>query len=232
MKKIDENGRYDNNEKLHIATDCIILGFEEQKLKLLLFKRKIEPMKGEWSLIGSSIRLNEDIDAAAQRILKESTGLDKVFMQQLKTYGKKNREPGCRFISIAYYALINIPDHVMDETKEYDARWFEIDEVPNLILDHDEMVKDAFLQLKQDARHKPIGLKLLPEKFTFTQLQKLYEAIFRTEFDERNFRKKVGSLKMLKKLNEKDKSTSRKGAFLYKFNMGRYEKSLKLGHIF
>lgn len=220
------------DEKMHVATDCIIFGFDHQKLKLLLFKRKEKPMKGEWSLIGSTVQLNEDIDVAAQRILKESTGLEKVFMEQLKTYGKKDREPDFRFISIAYYALINIHEHEVGDIEKYDATWFEIDNLPKLILDHGKMVNDALFQLQQMARNEPIGFKLLPEKFTFPQLQNLYEEIFRVKFDERNFRKKVRSLNILQKLNEKDKSTSRKGAFLYKFNVKKYNKSLKLRHIF
>lgn len=153
-------------------------------------------------------------------------------MQQLKTYGKKDREPGCRFISVAYYALINIPERFPEDTQEYTACWFEIDKVPELILDHEEMVKDALFQLKKDARHAPIGLKILPEKFTFPQLQKLYEAILKTEFDERNFRKKVLSQKVIKKLNEKDMTTSRKGAFLYKFNYSNYLKTVQSGYRF
>lgn len=223
---------YQVKEKMYVATDCIIFGFHEGKLKLLVFKRRVEPLKGEWSLIGSFVRLEEDLDYAGQRVLKETTGLENVFMQQLKSYGKKDRDPGYRCISIAQYALIRINDYDEELVEEHGAHWYEIEHLPLLILDHNEMVHDALLQLKQNARYKPIGFELLPEKFTIPQLQSLYEAIYQRELDARNFRKKVLSLNVLEKLEEKDKSTSKRGAFLYKFNYENYQKLLKSGYNF
>ncbi len=223
---------YQIKEKMYVATDCIIFGFQEGKLKLLVFKRRVEPLKGEWSLIGSFVRLDEDLEYAGQRVLRETTGLENVFMQQLKSYGKKDRDPGYRCISIAQYALIRIDDYDEELVEEHGARWYEIDHLPLLILDHNEMVHDALLQLKQNARYKPIGFELLPEKFTIPQLQTLYEAIYQRELDARNFRKKVLSLNVLEKLEEKDKSTSKRGAFLYKFNYENYQKLLKSGYNF
>ncbi len=223
---------YQVKEKMYVATDCIIFGFHEGKLKLLVFKRRVEPLKGEWSLIGSFVRLEEDLDYAGQRVLKETTGLENVFMQQLKSYGKKDRDPGYRCISIAQYALIRIDDYDEELVEEHGAHWYEIEHLPLLILDHNEMVHDALLQLKQNARYKPIGFELLPEKFTIPQLQSLYEAIYQRELDARNFRKKVLSLNVLEKLDEKDKSTSKRGAFLYKFNYENYQKLLKSGYNF
>ncbi len=223
---------YQIKEKMYVATDCIIFGFQEGKLKLLVFKRRVEPLKGEWSLIGSFVRLDEDLEYACQRVLRETTGLENVFMQQLKSYGKKDRDPGYRCISIAQYALIRIDDYDEELVEEHGARWYEIDHLPLLILDHNEMVHDALLQLKQNARYKPIGFELLPEKFTIPQLQTLYEAIYQRELDARNFRKKVLSLNVLEKLEEKDKSTSKRGAFLYKFNYENYQKLLKSGYNF
>ncbi|QYA25916.1 NUDIX hydrolase [Gramella sp. MT6] len=223
---------YQVKEKMYVATDCIIFGFHEGKLKLLVFKRRVEPLKGEWSLIGSFVRLEEDLDYAGQRVLKETTGLENVFMQQLKSYGKKDRDPGYRCISIAQYALIRIDDYDEELVEEHGAHWYEIEYLPLLILDHNEMVHDALLQLKQNARYKPIGFELLPEKFTIPQLQSLYEAIYQRELDARNFRKKVLSLNVLEKLDEKDKSTSKRGAFLYKFNYENYQKLLKSGYNF
>lgn len=223
---------YQVKEKMYVATDCIIFGLHEGSLKLLVFKRRVEPLRGEWSLIGSFVRLDEDLDVAGQRVLKETTGLENVFMQQLKSYGKKDRDPGYRCISIAQYALIRIDEYDEKLVEEHDARWFEIDHLPLLILDHNEMVHDALLQLKQNARYKPIGFELLPEKFTIPQLQNLYEAIYQRELDDRNFRKKVLSLNVLEKLDEKDKTTSKRGAFLYKFNYENYQKLLKSGYNF
>lgn len=226
------NDLYQVKEKMYVATDCIIFGFHEGKLKLLVFKRRVEPLKGEWSLIGSFVRLDEDLDVAGRRVLKETTGLENVFMQQLKSYGKKDRDPGYRCISIAQYALIRIDEYDEKLVEEHGAHWYEIDQLPLLILDHDEMVHDALLQLKHNARYKPIGFELLPEKFTIPQLQSLYEAIYQRELDARNFRKKVLSLNVLEKLEEKDKSTSKRGAFLYKFNYENYQNLLKSGYNF
>ncbi|MFV8224510.1 NUDIX hydrolase [Christiangramia aquimixticola] len=223
---------YQIKEKMYVATDCIIFGFHQSKLKLLVFKRKVSPLEGEWSLIGSFVRLDEDLDIAGQRVLKETTGLENVFMQQLRTYGKKDRDPGYRCISVAQYALIRIDDYSEELVEKHGAKWYEIGDLPELILDHNQMVQDALEQLKQNARYKPIGFELLPEKFTIPQLQALYEAIYQRELDARNFRKKVLSLNVLEKLDEKDKSSSKRGAFLYKFNYENYQNLLTAGYNF
>lgn len=223
---------YDVKQKMYVATDCIIFGFHSGELKLLLFKRKLEPLEGEWSLIGSFVRLDEDIDEAAKRALKEVTGLDNVFLEQLKSYGAIDRDPGYRCISIAQYALIRINDYDEQLVEDFGARWFKMNEIPELILDHNAMVRDALSQLQLNARRKPIGFELLPDKFTIPQLQSLYESIYEQELDSRNFRKKLLSLDVLKKLNEKDKTTSKRGAFLYKFDRKNYQKLLKSGYNF
>ncbi|AVR47553.1 DNA mismatch repair protein MutT [Christiangramia fulva] len=223
---------YQIKEKMYVATDCIIFGFDSGKLKLLLFRRRVEPLRGEWSLIGSFVRLDEDIDVAGHRVLKEITGLDKVFMQQLKTYGKKDRDPGYRCISVAQYALIRIEEHDEQLVEEHGAHWFEIDDLPELILDHRQMVDDVLAQIRQNARYRPIGFELLPEKFTIPQLQLLYEAIYQKKLDSRNFRKKVLSLNVLEKLDEKDRSGSKRGAFLYKFNYKNYQQLMDSGYNF
>ncbi|TQI70303.1 ADP-ribose pyrophosphatase YjhB (NUDIX family) [Gramella sp. Hel_I_59] len=223
---------YQVREKMYVATDCIIFGFHEGKLKLLVFERQVEPLKGSWSLVGSFVRLDEDLEVAGQRVLEEATGLKEVFMQQLKTYGKQDRDPGYRCISVAQYALIRVEDYIDKLEKHYGAHWFEIDDLPELVLDHDQMVQDALEQLRHNARHRPIGFELLPEKFTIPQLQNLYEAIYQKPLDARNFRKKVLSLNVLEKLEEKDKSGSKRGAFLHKFNKENYLQLLKAGYNF
>lgn len=223
---------YQIKEKMYVATDCIIFGFDEGKLKLLVFNRRVEPLKGEWSLIGSFVRVDEDLEVACERVLKETTGLENVFMQQLKCYGKKDRDPGYRCISVAHYALIRIDEYDKELVEQHGAKWYEIDDLPPLILDHDQMVHDALHQLENNARYRPIGFELLPEKFTIPQLQTLYEAIYQRELDSRNFRKKVTSLNVLEKLDEKDKSGSKRGAFLYKFDHNNYEKLLQSGFNF
>ncbi len=222
---------YAPQDKMYVATDCIIFGFEEGKLKLLIFKRRVVPLKGEWSLIGSFVKLDEDVEEAAQRVLEEITGLKNIFMEQFKSYGAANRDPGYRCVSIAQYALIRINDYDKELVEKHGAHWYEIDALPNLVLDHNQMVEDALEKLKQKARYQPIGFELLPEKFTIPQLQQLYEAIYQNELDARNFRKKVLSHNVLVKLDEKDK-TSRRGAFLYKFDHKTYQKLMRSGYNF
>lgn len=217
---------------MYVATDCIIFGFDEAKIKLLIFKRRVEPLKGQWSLIGSFVRIDEDVDSAAQRVLMEITGLENVFMEELKTYGSANRDPGYRCVSIGQYALIRINDYDRELVEKHGAHWYDLEDVPDLVLDHGQMVNDALERLKRKARFQPIGFELLPEKFTLPQLQKLYEAIYQTKLDARNFRKKVLSHNVLEKLDEKDKTSSRRGAFLYKFDHKNYRRLLKSGFNF
>jgi len=223
---------YVQQDKMYVATDCIIFGFDDGKLKLLIFKRRVEPLMGEWSLIGSFVKIDEDVDEAAKRVLFEITGLENVFMEGLKTYGKANRDPGFRCISIGQYALIRIGDYDKELVEKHGAHWYELDKIPDLALDHNQMVQDALGRLRRKARYQPIGFELLPKKFTIPQLQQLYEAIYQDELDARNFRKKVLSYNVLIKLEEKDKSSSRRGAFLYKFDYINYQKLLKSGYNF
>lgn len=223
---------YSAKDKMYVATDCIIFGFDSGSLKLLIFKRRVEPLQGEWSLIGSFVKLNEDVSEAAKRVLKEITGLENVFMEELRTYGAADRDPGFRCISIGQYALIRINDYDRQLVEKHGAHWYDLDELPGLVLDHNQMVRDALGRIRRKARYKPIGFELLPAKFTIPQLQRLYEAIYQTDLDARNFRKKVLSLNVLVKLDEKDKSTSRRGAYLYKFDEENYQKLLNSGYDF
>lgn len=223
---------YQQKDKMYVATDCIIFGFDSRKLKLLIFKRRVNPLAGEWSLIGSFVKLEEDVSAAAERVLEEITGLKDVYMEELKVYGAADRDPGYRCVSVGQYALIRLNDYDRELVKEHGAEWHDVDKLPKLVLDHDLMVEDALEKLKQKARYKPIGIELLPEKFTIPQLQSVYEAIFQKELDARNFRKKVLSHDLLEKLEEKDKLGSRRGAFLYKFDHKRYDQLTRNGYDF
>ncbi len=223
---------YDQQDKMYVATDCIIFGFDDGKLKLLIFKRRVKPFMGEWSLIGSFVKLDEDVDEAAQRVLAEITGLKNVFMEEVKAYGLANRDPGYRCISIGQYALIRIEDYDKKLVELHGAHWYDLDKTPKLVLDHNQMVLDALVRLKRKARYQPIGFELLSEKFTIPQLQQLYEAIYQIKLDARNFRKKVLSYNVLQKLDEKDKASSKRGAFLYKFEDIQYQKLLKSGYNF
>lgn len=207
-----------------MAVDCIIFGFDGKALKALLVKRGFEPQKGKWSLMGGFVRSEESLDAAAFRILEELTGLKNIYLEQLHSFGDVKRDPGGRVVSIAYFALIKINEYSSDVLREHNAKWFEIDKIPRTIFDHKKMIALAEERLQQRVANHPIGFELLPEKFTLPQLQKLYEAIYQTAFDKRNFSRKILSLKILKKLQEKEKQNSRRGAFYYQFDRQKYTK--------
>lgn len=223
---------YSEHSRHLVAVDCIIFGFDDEGLKLLLIQRDFEPGKGSWSLMGGFLNQNESLDEAAMRILQSLTGLQNVYLEQLFTYGELERDPGERVISVAYYALINTVS--LDEVaqSQHNAKWFPIKEVPDLIFDHNVMVSKAWARLKRKTRTQPIGFELLPECFTIPQLQKLYEAIFDVPFDKRNFRKKLVSMNLLKKLELKEKSGSKKGAFLYQFDKEKYDEFASQGFLF
>jgi 8-oxo-dGTP diphosphatase len=215
-----------------VAVDSIVFGFDAEDLKILLVKRTIEPSKGEWSLMGGFVKKGENLDDSAKRILLCLTGLTNVYLEQLAAFGKINRDPVARVISIAYYALIKINDYDKEIVKQNGAEWFKASGYPKLIFDHEEMVQTAINKLRRRCRTQPIGFELLPEKFTIPQLQSLYEAILMQKLDKRNFRKKILSMNLLDKLNEKDKENSKKGAFLYKFNKDKYEQLTSKGFSF
>ncbi|WP_418262470.1 NUDIX hydrolase [Flavobacterium faecale] len=218
---------YSSVDKVLLAVDCIIFGFDNEGLKILLIKRGFEPEMGKWSLIGGFLKKEEKLDSAAIRILDTYTGLHNVYMEQLHTYSEIDRDPVERTISVAYYALINIENHNQELIKNYDAQWFSVTDVPKLIFDHDSMLRHAIRRLRYRTSTKPVGFELLPEKFTMLQLQKLYEAILSKELDKRNFISKINSMDILIKLEEKDMQSSRKGSFLYTFDKDKYdEKSL------
>lgn len=219
MQKIE---KYSEKDKVLLAVDCIIFGFDQEKLKILLIKRDFEPEKGQWSLMGGFLQNKENLDQAAGRILKYLTGIQDIYLEQLHTYSEIDRDPAERTISVAYYALINLHDHNEKLTEKFGAKWFNIFEAPKLIFDHDIMVKNAISRLRYKTSKEPLGFELLPPKFTMRQLQKLYEAILNEKLDKRNFINKINSMDILKKLNEKDMSSSKKGSFLYQFDQAKY----------
>lgn len=224
--------RYTGFEKFYIAVDCIIFGFDAEGLKLLLLKRSFEPAMGKWSLMGGFLNQGEGIDDAAARVLNNLTGLSDVFLEQLAAFGEPERDPGDRVISVAYYALININDYDKDLVEQHNAYWVKYGDLPELVFDHNAMVNRALKRLRRKAATEPIGFNLLPEKFTLTQLQKMYEAVFQKEMDKRNFRKKILQMDVLEKLEQKDKTTSKRGAFLYRFNEAKYQYLIREGSTF
>lgn len=214
--------KYSEEDKVLLAVDCIIFGFNQEKLKILLIKRDFEPEKGKWSLMGGFLKKSENLDQAANRILKHLTGIQDVYLEQLYTYSKIDRDPAERTISVAYYALINLEEHNEELTEKFDAKWFSVSQAPGLIFDHDLMVRNAISRLRYKTSTEPIGFELLPPKFTMKQLQNLYESILDEKLDKRNFINKINSMDILIKLDEKDMSSSRKGSFLYNFDRKKY----------
>jgi len=214
---------YKTEDKVLLAVDCIIFGFDNEDLKILLIKRDFEPEKGKWSLIGGFLKKSETLDDAATRIVFGLTGVQNIYMEQFYAFSEVDRDPGQRTISVSYYALINIANHNEELIENYNAKWFSVSKAPKLIFDHDQMLEKAIRRLRRRTSIRPIGFELLPEKFTMRQLQKLYEAILSKELDKRNFINKINSFDILIKLKEKDMSSSTKGSFLYQFDQEKYD---------
>ena len=216
--------QYQTQTKCLVALDSIIFGFDGQELKLLLVNRVIEDEHHTWSLMGGWVQPDESLEQASTRILYELTSLTDIYLEQLHTFGNPKRDPVERTVSVAYFALINVDDYDNKISKNFEAQWFSMQELPQLLFDHSAMVQMAIEHLRYKASQHPIGFELLPEKFTIPQLQKLYEAIFGTELDKRNFSRKLLSTHLLIKLDEKQKGFSKKGAYYYKIDEEKYKK--------
>ncbi|MDA3883707.1 MAG: NUDIX domain-containing protein [Bacteroidales bacterium] len=217
----------------NLSIDCVIFGFDEGKLKALFIKRNTEPCKGMMSLPGGFVYVDEDLTHVPARRLKDLTGLKNVFLREVGAFGKIDRYPERRVITIGYYALINSSDYKLDVGADaQDVRWISVDEVPELPFDHTEIFDAALIKLRKHVRYEPIGYNLLPEKFTITQLQTLYEAILNKKIDNRNFRKKLAKIGILKDLKEKQKNVSHRAANLYSFNKKKYETLVEKGYTF
>lgn len=215
------------------SVDNVVFGFDDSDLKVLLIYRGTEPYKGTWALPGDLVYLQENIEFAAQRVLKELTGLDDIFMQQFHTFGDVNRHPFGRVITIAYYALIKIGDYNLSASSwAEEARWFSLNELPYLPFDHAEILEFAKQSFKEKARRQPIGFELLPKQFTLTQIQHLFEAILESKFDTRNFRKKILSMNLLIDTKKHEKGKANRPAALYRFDLKKYEKLQKTGFSF
>ena len=223
---------YKKEDKVLLAVDCIIFGFDGEALKILLVKRDFEPEKGKWSLIGGFLKKDQDLDQAAIRILHHLMGLDDIYLEQFYAFSKVDRDPGERTVSVAYYALIDIASHNEELIKLDAAEWFSLKDAPDLIFDHNRMVELAVSRLKYRAKTEPIGFELLPDKFTMLQLQNLYESVLNEKLDKRNFTSKINALGILVKLDEKDMESSKKGSYLYQFDTDMYNEKLKEGFVF
>jgi 8-oxo-dGTP diphosphatase len=213
-----------------LTTDCVVFGLDQEDLKILLIQRALPPFENEWALPGGFIRVGEDVDTCARRELEEETALKNVYLEQLATIGTPDRDPREHVLTVAYFALVNLIEH--PPTAATDARnaaWFSFDDLPPLAFDHHKILELARSRLRGKVRYQPIGFELLPEKFTLTQLQHLYELILEQPLDKRNFRKKVAKLDILTETNEVEQDVARRAARLYRFDRSRYQKLEKQG---
>ncbi|MBO5748957.1 MAG: NUDIX hydrolase [Muribaculaceae bacterium] len=216
-----------------LTADCVVFGFDGESLAVLLIERGIEPFKGRWALPGGFMRMDETITECARRELLEETGVDIEFVEQFNTFSSVDRDPRERVVTVAHYALVRKSDYkVMAGDDAVKAKWWNIKELPTLAFDHDSILRCAERVLRERIHFEPIGFNLLDEKFTISELQRLYEAILGVQFDRRNFHKKITGLGILVPLDEKDTSGRGRSGQLYSFNEREYnalkDKGMKL----
>lgn len=214
---------YNEYSKVFVSVDCIIFGFDGSNLQVLIGKRQMDPGRGEWSLYGGFVGSNENLEDAANRVILELTGMKGLYIRQVGAFGKVDRDPGERVISVAYCALINVVDYDDRLRVEHGLEWVSLKELPQLYSDHNTMINNAISQIRRRINHEPLSFKLLPELFTLTQLQHVFEAVMGEEIDKRNFRKRIKDIDFIEKTELIDKVTSKRGAALYRFNKKAYE---------
>jgi 8-oxo-dGTP diphosphatase len=216
-----------------LTVDCVVFGMDDEDLKVLLIRRALEPFRGRWALPGGFVHMDEGLEDAARRELQEETGLDRVYLEQLYTFGAVDRDPRGRVVSVAYYALVKLNDHrVRAATDAREAGWFAVWDTPSLAFDHERILQTALTRLKGKVRYQPIGFELLPAKFTLSQLQRLYEKILERDLDKRNFRKKILSMGFLEELDEVQRDVAHRAARLYRFDRKKYQQLEKGGFNF
>jgi 8-oxo-dGTP diphosphatase len=216
-----------------VTVDCVVFGLDDEDLKVLLIQRDIEPFAGHWALPGGFVKMDETLEESALRELREETGLTKVYLEQLYTFGDPGRDPRERVVTVAYYALVKLLDHqVQAATDARSAAWFAVDDLPKLCFDHETIVEAALKRLQGKVRYQPIGFELLPPKFSLTRLQRMYEIILERDLDKRNFRKKVLSLDILHELDEVEQDVAHRAARLYRFDERKYRQLVKDGFNF
>lgn len=212
--------------RIALSVDCVIFGFDENKLKVLLIRSDLEKFKSKWSLLGDLVKPDEDLDASAYRVLKQRTGLDDVYLEQVHTFGKINRHPAGRVVTVAYCSLINIQHHKL-EILDNELHWHDVAAVTNLAFDHKQIFETSLLRLQKRVQEHPLGFSLLPAKFSLRELQNLYEAILGVKLDRRNFRKKFFAMDFLVDIHEIETNVPHRPGKLYKFNYEKYERNKK-----
>ncbi len=216
-----------------LTVDCVVFAYDEGELRVLLIKRGEEPFLGAWALPGGFVHMDEDLDTAAARELEEETGVKKVFLEQLYTFGAVDRDPRGRVVTVAYYALVKLTNYKLHaSTDASDAAWFSVHDLPSLAFDHQYIFDVAFKRLQAKITYEPIGFELLPNKFTLTQLQRLYETILEREIDKRNFRKRLLAMDIVEELDEVEQDVAHRAARLYRFDRSSYKRYLKEGFEF
>jgi 8-oxo-dGTP diphosphatase len=216
-----------------LTVDAVVFGLDDEDLKVLLIRRDLEPFKGKWALPGGFVRVQESLEEAVRRELREETGVSQLFLEQLYTFGAVDRDPRERVVTVAYYALVKLSDHrIHAATDACDAAWFAVSEARSLAFDHERILALALERLKNKVRYQPIGFELLPPEFTLSQLQRLYETILETPLDKRNFRKKILSMDFIVALDEVERDVAHRAARLYRFDRKKYQQLQKRGFNF
>ncbi len=214
---------YSEHSKFYVSVDCIVFGFEGSQLEVLIGRRQMDPGRGEWSLYGGFLGEKESLNDAAHRTLLELTGLDEMYMRQVGAFGEVDRDPGDRVVSVAYCALLNVKDYDDSLRERYGLEWVTLDKLPEMYSDHRLMIHNAVMQLRRRIYNRPLSFNLLPEMFTLTQLQHVFEAVMGEPIDKRNFRKRIKQTDFVQQTDIIDHTTSRSGAMLYRFNKEKYQ---------
>jgi 8-oxo-dGTP diphosphatase len=217
---------FEKNYGIELSVDCIIFGFDEEKLKVLLIRSDLTKYSGKWSLLGDLVFPSEDLDAAAYRVLKQRTGLSDVYLEQVSTFGTVSRHPAGRVVTVAYCSLINVQHHKLN-ILDNELHWHDVKSVTDLAFDHQQIFDTCLMQLQKRVQEHPLGFNLLPKKFSLRDLQNLYEAILNIKLDRRNFRKKFFSMDLLIDLDEMEQDVPHRPGKLYKFNFEKYGKKKK-----
>jgi len=213
----------ENDGIIGISIDCVIFGFDENELKVLLIKSDLKKFESKWSLLGDLVNNHEDLEKAAYRVLKERTGMDDVYLEQVKAFGEVGRHPAARVVTIAYCSLINIQHHKLKIT-DNELHWHKIRSLSDMAFDHQKILDVCYEWLQKRIQEHPLGFSLLPKQFSLRELQNLYEAILDVKLDRRNFRKKFFSMDLLEDTNEMETDVPHRPGKLYRFNYEKYNK--------
>lgn len=216
-----------------VSIDCVVFGFDGEDLKVLLIERSSDPYKDYWALPGDLLEPEKDLNSSVNKVLKDLTGLNGLYFEQVETFGETDRHPLGRVITTSYYTLVKVSDYELNPASfAAEAKWFSIDKIGQLAFDHNKILNSCIDQLKRSVRVKPIGFELIPQQFTITELQKLYEAVYGVELDKRNFRKKIFQMDFLINTGLMQENVSHRPAKLFEFDEKRYVELKKRGFNF